>query len=112
VKLISIPYTLPFLTSGGSGCCIQVYDRSPHLNAAKLFLNWFLSKEGQTAVHQIEPGIERQSLREDIPFGNVAQNFRRVSGKKYIFRDADPKYIAQDKEQRDAIVEAWNESRR
>ena len=112
VKLISIPYTLPFLTSGGSGCCIQVYDRSPHLNAAKLFLNWFLSKEGQTAVHQIEPGIERQSLREDIPFGNVAQNFRRVSGKKYIFRDAERKYIAQDKEQRDAIVEAWNESRR
>jgi hypothetical protein len=63
-------------------------------------------------MHQIEPAIERQSVREDVPFGNVARNYRRVPGKKYIFRDADRKYTAQDKEQRDAIVEAWNESRR
>jgi iron(III) transport system substrate-binding protein len=112
VKLGSIPYSLPFLTSGGSGCCIQVYDRSPNPSAGKLFLNWFLSKEGQTAIHQITPGIERESLREDIPFGNVAPKYRRAPGKKYIFRDADPKYVAQDKEQRDEIVEAWNDSRR
>ncbi len=110
VKMSSIPYSLPFLTSGGSGCCIQVYDRSPNPSAAKLFLNWFLSKEGQTAIHQITPGIERESLREDIPFGNVAPQYRRAIGKKYIFRDADPKYVAQDKEQRDEIVEAWNAS--
>ena len=112
VTMRSIPYTLPFLTSGGSGCCIQVYDRATNPNAAKLFLNWFLSKEGQTAVHQVEPAIRRQSLREDIPFGNVAPKYRRVSGRKYIFRDAESKFVAQDKEQRDAIVEAWNESRR
>ena len=112
VKMTSIPYTLPFLTSGGSGCCIQVYERAPNPNAAKLFLNWFLSKEGQTAIHQIEPGIERQSLREDIPSGNVPKKYLRIAGKKYIFRDADPKYVAQDKEQRDEIVEAWNASRR
>jgi iron(III) transport system substrate-binding protein len=110
VKMSSIPYSLPFLTSGGSGCCIQVYDHSPNPSAAQLFLNWFLSKEGQTAIHQITPGIERESLREDIPFGNVAPQYRRVAGKKYIFRDADPKYVAQDKEQRDEIMAAWNES--
>ena len=103
----SIPFKLPFLTAGGSGCCIQVYNRAPHANAAKLFLNWFLSREGQTAMHQITPGISRQSLREDIPPGNVAPPYRRVPGKQYIFRDADPKYVAQDKEQRDAIIEAW-----
>ena len=112
VKMSTIPYTLPFLTSGGSGCCIQVYDRAPNPNTAKLFLNWFLSKEGQTAMHQIEPGIRRQSLREDISLGNVPKQYLRSAGKKYIFRDADPKYVAQDKEQRDEIVEAWNESRR
>ena len=112
VKMSSIPYTLPFLTSGGSGCCIQVYHRAPNPNAAKLFINWFLSKEGQTLIHQLKPGIERQSLREDIPSGNVAAKYLRVPGRKYIFRDAELKYIAQDKEQRDAIVEAWNESRR
>ncbi len=107
VAMRSIPFKLPFLTAGGSGCCIQVYNRAPHSNAAKLFLNWFLSKEGQTAIHQVTPGISRQSMREDIPPGNVPPTYRRVSGKQYIFRDADPKYVAQDKEQRDAIVEAW-----
>jgi iron(III) transport system substrate-binding protein len=107
VAMRSIPFKLPFLTAGGSGCCIQVYNRAPHPNAAKLFLNWFLSKEGQTAMHEIMPGIARQSMREDIAPGNVPPTYRRVSGKQYIFRDADPKYVAQDKEQRDAIVEAW-----
>jgi hypothetical protein len=32
--------------------------------------------------------------------------------KKVHIRDADPRYVAQDEEQRDAIVAAWNESRR
>jgi ABC-type Fe3+ transport system substrate-binding protein len=107
VAMRSIPFKLPFLTAGGSGCCIQVYNRAPHPNATKLFLNWFLSKEGQNAIHQITPGIARQSMREDIPVGNVPPPYRRAPGKQYIFRDADPKYVAQDKEQRDAIVEAW-----
>jgi iron(III) transport system substrate-binding protein len=112
VALHSIPYKLPFLTAGGSGCCIQVYNRAPHPNAAKLYLNWFLSKEGQTAIHQVTPSIARQSMREDIPFGNLEPKERRVPGKQYIFRDADPKYVAQDKEQRDVIVEAWKNRRR
>ncbi len=111
VAMRSISYKLPFLNAGGSGCCIQVYDRAPNPNAAKLFLNWFLSKEGQSAIHQVEPGIRRQSLREDIPFGNVAAKYRRVAGRKYIFMDAEKKFVAQDKEQRDAIVKTWNESR-
>ncbi len=112
VTMHSIPFKLPFLTAGGSGCCIQVYDRAPHPNAAKLYLNWFLSKEGQTAIHQVMPAIARQSLREDIPPGNVAPKDRRIPGRQYVFRDADPKYVAQDKEQRDAIVEAWKNRRR
>jgi iron(III) transport system substrate-binding protein len=112
VTMHSIPYKLPFLTAGGSGCCIQVYNRAPHPNAAKLYLNWFLSKEGQTAIHQLKPAITRQSMREDISFGNVAAKDRRVPGREYIFRDADPKYVAQDKEQRDLIIEAWEKSRR
>jgi hypothetical protein len=51
-------------------------------------------------------------MREDISFGNVAAKDRRVPGREYIFRDADPKYVAQDKEQRDLIIEAWEKSRR
>jgi ABC-type Fe3+ transport system substrate-binding protein len=112
ITIYTIPYKLPFLTAGGSGCCIQLYNRAPHPNGAKLFLNWFLSKEGQTAIHQVTPSIARQSLREDIPVGNIEPHERRVPGRKYIFRDADPKYVAQDKEQRELIVEAWKNRRR
>jgi iron(III) transport system substrate-binding protein len=112
VAMHAIPYALPFLAAGSSGCCIQVYNRAPHPNAAKLYLNWFLSKEGQTAMHELKPAIDRQSLREDIPAGNLEARHRRVPGRKYIFRDADPKYVAQDHAQREAIVNAWEESRR
>ena len=51
-------------------------------------------------------------MREDIPIGNIEPKERRVPGRQYIFRDAYPKYVAQDKEQRDVIVEAWKNRRR
>jgi ABC-type Fe3+ transport system substrate-binding protein len=37
---------------------------APHPNAAKVYINWFLSKEGQTLVTK-ETGLE--SVRNDIP---------------------------------------------
>lgn len=42
---------------------IVVIDRMPHPTAAKLFLNWYLSKEGQTAFALSYPS---QSYREDV----------------------------------------------
>ena len=44
-------------------CCISAFANAPHPNAAKLFVNWFLSKEGQTLTHTVIPNIDRSSLQ-------------------------------------------------
>jgi ABC-type Fe3+ transport system substrate-binding protein len=49
---------------GGGSCCIAVLNKAPHPNAAKLFVNWVLSREGQTAWQKY---TEVNSLRMDIP---------------------------------------------
>jgi iron(III) transport system substrate-binding protein len=78
------------LRASGSGCCISVFANSPHPNAAKLFINWFLTKEGQTATHNLIPNLDRASLRNDVPLGEVLPAQRRGFGKEYAFPDADP----------------------
>ena len=78
------------LRASGSGCCISAFANAPHPNAGKLFINWFLSKEGQTATHNLIPNLDRSSLRNDVPFGEVLPAQRRGFGKEYAFPDADP----------------------
>ena len=78
------------LRASGSGCCISAFANAPHPNAAKLFINWFLTKEGQTATHNLIPNLDRASLRNDVPFGEVLPAQRRGFGKEYAFPDADP----------------------
>lgn len=40
------------------GGTIGLVNRAPHPNAAKLFINWFLSREGQLAAYQAMVKIE------------------------------------------------------
>ncbi len=49
---------------GGGSCCLAVMSKAPHPNAAKLFVNWVLSREGQIAWQKY---TEVNSLRVDIP---------------------------------------------
>jgi ABC-type Fe3+ transport system substrate-binding protein len=49
---------------GGGSCCMSVMSKAPHPNATKLFVNWVLSKEGQSAWQKY---TEVNSLRVDIP---------------------------------------------
>lgn len=46
---------------------IGLVNRAPHSNAAKLFINWLLSKEGQTA-HTRYVGLN--SRRSDVPIAD------------------------------------------
>jgi iron(III) transport system substrate-binding protein len=48
----------------GSYCCVAVLNKAPHPNAAKVFLNWILSREGQIEWQKIS---KKNSLRTDIP---------------------------------------------
>jgi iron(III) transport system substrate-binding protein len=74
------------MTSGGG--TISLIDKAPHPNAAKLFVNWLLSREGQLEF-QRRNGSD--SLRIDIPKQNVLADNRRLDGVDYFDGD-DAKY--------------------
>lgn len=59
---------------------LVLVNKAPHPSAAKIFINWFLSKEGQTIMQNIEGA---QSSREDIPTGSLDPLRARQPGGKY-----------------------------
>jgi iron(III) transport system substrate-binding protein len=107
IKMYSLPKQSPNLRAEGSGCCVSVFEGAPHPNAAKLFVNWFLSKEGQTLLQTTIPNIDRASLRNDVPPGHVVKDQLRQPGRKYSFPDADPDSGARYKEAQEAIMKVW-----
>src|SRR5919108_4488783 len=107
IKQTFLPKQVGLIRAGGSGCCISVFANAPHPNAAKLFVNWFLSKEGQTLTHTMIPNIDRSSLRNDIPLGEVVPDQRRVPGKQYAFPDAEPGFSARQEEAQKWILKLW-----
>jgi iron(III) transport system substrate-binding protein len=81
-------------TSGNSG--LALINSAPNPNAARVFINWFLSRTGQTAWQTVmntkvqEPS---DSMRIDIPKDKVTGPAKREDGKKYRvtgFLDPDP----------------------
>jgi len=78
-------------------------NRAPHPNAARVFINWFLSREGQTAYQAAgqKPGeSSTNSLREDVPKDVLAPDSRRQEGVYYLpldrwdVLDIEPIYAA------------------
>ena len=68
---------------------LGMMDQAPHPNAAKLFLNWWLTQEGQTAYHVTSSTPPPPSLREDVPPGVTLQLERRDPGAVYDMSDID-----------------------
>lgn len=66
---------------GGGSCCMAVMSKAPHPNAAKLFVNWVLSREGQTAWQKY---AEVNSLRMDIPKTDLGPDAVLQQGVKYF----------------------------
>jgi ABC-type Fe3+ transport system substrate-binding protein len=50
-------------TSSFGGSTLNVFNKRPHPNATRLFVNWILSKDVQTRFAQ---GIELNSRRRDV----------------------------------------------
>jgi len=77
---------------------LSLVNRAPHPNAAKLFVNWLLSREGQIAFQQLGGGAgdPYNSGRIDIPKEGIPPDEIPVRGKKYLdlasakFADAGP----------------------
>ena len=86
----------PTLQGTGSANNIMVVNRRPHPNAAKLFLNWFLSKEGQTVMQTKSDRVPDPSFRLDVTeMGKVLKTDLRRPGVDYLTIAHDP--IAQKK---------------
>jgi len=67
------------------GTMISLMNRAPHPNAAKVLINWFLSREGQMAIQKRGPNLpSHNSLREDIPKEDLPPGIQRQRGAKYI----------------------------
>jgi ABC-type Fe3+ transport system substrate-binding protein len=67
------------------GTMIALANKAPHPNAAKVLINWFLSREGQMAIQKTatgEPGYN--SLREDIAKDHLPVSAQRQKGVNYV----------------------------
>ena len=91
----------------GGPAHVAVANRTPHPNAAKLFINWFLSREGQLMVQTIaaKQGEGVDSLRMDISKDMIPRGYRR--GDKTKFFDMDAPEHANDDPVSKLINEAW-----
>jgi iron(III) transport system substrate-binding protein len=64
---------------------VSLINRAPHPNAAKVFINWLLSRDGQIAVQRLgAPNDPPNSRRIDIPKDDVPLHSRLVEGRKYL----------------------------
>ena len=70
---------------------LALLNRAPHANAAKVFINWFLSRDGQLALQKSlakSAAEQADSLRIDIPKNDVQPEDRRVTGVDYLDIDS------------------------
>jgi iron(III) transport system substrate-binding protein len=85
---------------------LSYFNRAPHPNAAKVAINWLLSREGQATwldANQKSGGLY-DSLREDISKEKVSQRARRVKGAKFLW--LEPAWIDELDGIRDLIKRA------
>jgi ABC-type Fe3+ transport system substrate-binding protein len=80
------------LTTGGGS--MSLIKGAPNPNAARVFINWFLSRRGQIALQKYTDLYGEDppnSRRVDIPKDMLPQGNRMIPGKRY-FDVSDPKY--------------------
>jgi ABC-type Fe3+ transport system substrate-binding protein len=70
----------------GNSSTLGFFDKAPHPNAAIVFINWFLSREGQMTWQKVLNTIVvngSDSMRIDIPKDDVLPGYRRAEGRRY-----------------------------
>jgi iron(III) transport system substrate-binding protein len=79
----------------------------PHPNASKVFLNWYLSRDGQITLqkelHKL--GDDLQSLRTDIPVEYIPPESRRPEGGNYVDLDSRQEWL-----QREPFLKVFEEA--
>ncbi len=77
----------PRISVGGGA--IWSMKNAPHPNARTFFLNWWLTRDGQTLMQKADGD---DSLRVDITKKGVNKAARRQKGVEYWFPDSDPEF--------------------
>lgn len=77
-----------YMTSGSAG--IVLLNNAPHPNAAAIYLNWFLSREGQY-IYSKARGY--QSMRLDVPTDHLDEDILRDPTKTYA-SSSSPEAVA------------------
>lgn len=69
---------------------LALLNKTQHPNAAKVFINWFLSREGQLTLQRAlaKIGDAPDSLRSDISKDDVPPSNRRLESVKYMDIDS------------------------
>lgn len=94
VKFVSPPDGMP-----ATPTIAGIVDKAPHPEAAKLFLDWLMSKRGQT-LYQENPFLYYPSLRKDAPtMGDI-----KLADQKLLF----PKDVAEYVDNHASFVKEWN----
>jgi len=81
---------------GGGSSVLALINRAPHPNAAKVFINWYLSRQGQTVWQNVMNKKEVEasdSMRIDISKDDVLADGKRAAGREYSvigFLDPEP----------------------
>ncbi len=75
---------------------LGLMNKAPHPNAARVFINWFLSREGQLTLQKVlakSGDGAPDSLRTDIPKDDVKPQDRRQDGVRYLDLDSKLEWI-------------------
>jgi iron(III) transport system substrate-binding protein len=66
---------------------VNLFKNAPHPNAARVGINWLLSREGQETYQKVYAQLNdvRQSMREDISMDVIPPAYRRQKGVRYIY---------------------------
>jgi iron(III) transport system substrate-binding protein len=86
---------------------LAVPSGRPHPNAAKVFINWYLSREGQITLQEglSKLGDDLQSLRTDIPVEYIPAGYRRPEGGNYLDLDSRQEWL-----QREPFLKVFEEA--
>ena len=97
------------LAASGSSSNMMIPTNRPNPNAAKLWVNWFLSQEGQTMMHTLAEDDPNPTLRTDVTdWGKTQPYERRDPDKDYFFFSSDPTYTVLRDEALQYAKDAFN----
>ena len=100
------------MTASSGNHLMTTPTKPPNPNAAKLWVNWWLTKEAQTLMHTITETRPEPTLRVDVTdWGKTKEIDRKVPGQSYYFFTSDPELVARRAEALAYVDNAYEAAR-